>query len=94
MAKIAAVIVAAGSGARAAGTGDVPKQFRPVGGEAVLRRCLSAFAGCGLVHIIQPVIRPGDVALYRESAEGLASRASRRSVMLRSSLNFLECSLQ
>ncbi len=72
MAKIAAVIVAAGRGARAR-TGDVPKQFRPVGGEAVLRRCLSAFAGCGLVHIIQPVIRPGDEALFRESAEGLAT---------------------
>jgi len=79
MAKIAAVIVAAGSGARASGTfaaadtGDVPKQFRPVGGEAVLRRCLSALAGCGFVHMIQPVIRPGDEALYRQTADGLST---------------------
>ena len=85
MAKIAAVIVAAGSGARASGIGaapntgahgatsDMPKQFRQVGGEAVLRRCLTAFAGCGLIHIIQPVIRPGDEALYRQSADGLST---------------------
>ena len=78
MAKIAAVIVAGGSGARAARTGDapdtganVPKQFRQVGGEALLRRCLTAFSGCGLVHIIQPVIRPGDADLYRQAADGI-----------------------
>jgi 2-C-methyl-D-erythritol 4-phosphate cytidylyltransferase/2-C-methyl-D-erythritol 2,4-cyclodiphosphate synthase len=70
MAKIAAVIVAAGRGTRASGSA-VPKQFRPLGGEAVLRRCLTAFSGCGLIHVIQPVIRPGDEALYRQAAEGL-----------------------
>lgn len=71
MAKIAAVIVAAGRGTRVSGTGGVPKQFRPVGGEAVLRRCLTAFTGCGLIHMIQPVIRPEDQALYRQAADGL-----------------------
>ncbi|WP_137044750.1 bifunctional 2-C-methyl-D-erythritol 4-phosphate cytidylyltransferase/2-C-methyl-D-erythritol 2,4-cyclodiphosphate synthase [Pseudolabrys sp. FHR47] len=71
MAKIAAVIVAAGRGTRAAGS-DVPKQFRQVGGEAVLRRCLTAFAGCELIHTIQTVIRPGDEPHYAEAASGLA----------------------
>lgn len=71
MAKIAAVIVAAGRGTRAAGS-DVPKQFRQVGGEAVLRRCLTAFVGSGLIHIIQTVIRPGDEPRYAEAAAGLA----------------------
>lgn len=73
MAKIAAVIVAAGRGTRAAGS-DVPKQFRPLGGETVLRRCLTAFAGCALVHIIQPVVRPEDEALYRQAANGISAK--------------------
>ncbi|MFA6266127.1 MAG: bifunctional 2-C-methyl-D-erythritol 4-phosphate cytidylyltransferase/2-C-methyl-D-erythritol 2,4-cyclodiphosphate synthase [Pseudolabrys sp.] len=71
MAKIAAVIVAAGRGTRASGS-DLPKQFRPIGGEAVLRRCLTMFSACGLIHTIQPVIRPGDEAHYRAAADGLA----------------------
>ena len=83
MAKIAAVIVAAGSGARASSPADasgtglapekLPKQFRAVGGEAVLRRCLTVFTGCELVHIIQPVIRPGDEPLFRQSADGFST---------------------
>ena len=71
MPKIAAVIVAAGRGTRAAGS-TVPKQFRSVGGKAVLRHCLTAFAGCGLIHTIQPVIRPEDEGLYRQAADGLS----------------------
>lgn len=71
MAKVAAVIVAAGRGTRAAGS-ELPKQFRHLGGHPVLRRCLSAFVDSGLVHTIQTVIRPGDEARYHEAAAGLA----------------------
>jgi 2-C-methyl-D-erythritol 4-phosphate cytidylyltransferase/2-C-methyl-D-erythritol 2,4-cyclodiphosphate synthase len=42
--KVAAVIVAAGRGTRA-GASDVPKQFRPIGGETMLRRTMGLFAG-------------------------------------------------
>ena len=73
MAKIAAVIVAAGRGTRA-GDPDLAKQFRPIGGQSALRRCLARFAGCGLIHAIQPVIRAGDEGPYREAAEGLSLR--------------------
>jgi 2-C-methyl-D-erythritol 4-phosphate cytidylyltransferase/2-C-methyl-D-erythritol 2,4-cyclodiphosphate synthase len=71
VAKIAAVIVAAGSGTRA-GRADVPKQFRSVGGETMLRRTLAAFADVNTVDIIQPVIRREDGDLYRVAAAGFA----------------------
>ena len=43
MADVAAVVVAAGQGLRAGG--DRPKQFRPIGGQTMLRRTLSLLAG-------------------------------------------------
>jgi 2-C-methyl-D-erythritol 4-phosphate cytidylyltransferase/2-C-methyl-D-erythritol 2,4-cyclodiphosphate synthase len=64
MAGVAAVIVAAGRGSRAGG--DLPKQFRPIGGESMLRRALSMFVEHGEVSAVQPVIRPEDVQLYRD----------------------------
>ncbi len=74
MAKIAAVIVAAGRGTRAGGA-DLAKQFRPIGGQSALQRCLARFAGCGLIDAIQPVIRPGDERPYQEAATGLSLKA-------------------
>ena len=41
MAQVAAVVVAAGQGVRAGS--DLPKQFRRVAGETLLRRALSRF---------------------------------------------------
>lgn len=67
--KIAAVIVAAGRGTRAGG--DLPKQFRPIDGEVMLRRALLAFAEAPMVGLIQPVIGPEDAALYRDAADGI-----------------------
>ena len=64
MAGVAAVIVAAGKGSRVGG--DLPKQFRPIGGESILRRTLTMFAEHGEVAHVQPVIRPEDVEIYRE----------------------------
>jgi 2-C-methyl-D-erythritol 4-phosphate cytidylyltransferase / 2-C-methyl-D-erythritol 2,4-cyclodiphosphate synthase len=70
MTGVAAVIVAAGKGSRAGG--DLPKQFRPIGGENMLRRTLSMFVKHGNVALVQPVIRPEDLALYRDSVAGLS----------------------
>jgi len=70
MPKIAAVIVAAGRGTRAGGS-ELAKQYRTVGSQSVLRRCLERFAGCGLVGVIQTVIRAGDEAHYEDAAAGL-----------------------
>jgi 2-C-methyl-D-erythritol 4-phosphate cytidylyltransferase/2-C-methyl-D-erythritol 2,4-cyclodiphosphate synthase len=69
-AKVAAVIVAAGRGLRAGGSG-VPKQFRMVGGGIMLRRTLMAFAQAPMVALVQPVIGPDDGALYGDAAAGL-----------------------
>lgn len=60
--KVAAVIVAAGRGRRA-GAADVPKQFRPVGGETLLRRTLTRFAGVPELTVVQTVIHADDDAL-------------------------------
>ena len=43
MAHVAAIVVAAGQGVRAGG--DLPKQFRRIGGDTLLQRALSAFVG-------------------------------------------------
>jgi 2-C-methyl-D-erythritol 4-phosphate cytidylyltransferase/2-C-methyl-D-erythritol 2,4-cyclodiphosphate synthase len=64
MAGVAAVIVAAGKGLRVGG--DSPKQFRPIGGESILRRTLNMFAEHGEVAHVQSVIRPEDAEIYRE----------------------------
>ena len=69
MAGVAAVVVAAGRGMRAGG--DMPKQFRPIGGESPLRRALSMFVEHREVGFVQPVIRPEDLDRYRSSAAGI-----------------------
>ncbi len=69
MAGVAAVIVAAGKGSRVGG--DLPKQFRPIGGESILRRTLTIFAEHGEVAHVQPVIRPEDAEIYREQTLSL-----------------------
>jgi 2-C-methyl-D-erythritol 4-phosphate cytidylyltransferase / 2-C-methyl-D-erythritol 2,4-cyclodiphosphate synthase len=69
MGGVAAVIVAAGRGSRAGG--DLPKQFRPIGGESMLRRALSMFVEHGEVSLVQPVIRQEDLDLYRSSVAGI-----------------------
>jgi 2-C-methyl-D-erythritol 4-phosphate cytidylyltransferase / 2-C-methyl-D-erythritol 2,4-cyclodiphosphate synthase len=63
MEQVAAIVVAAGQGARAGG--DLPKQFRRVGGEIMLRRALLSFAGAGNVRFVQPVVRSEDLERVR-----------------------------
>ena len=93
MAGVAAVIVAAGRGARVGG--DLPKQFRPIGGKSMLRRALSMFVEHGNVALVQPVIRREDVAHYRASASGFdvlppAFGGATRQASVRAGLEALE----
>ena len=65
-----ALIVAAGRGHRFGG--EVPKQYMPLGGVAVLRHCLSTFLSHPRVGQAQVVIHPDDRALYDAAVAGLA----------------------
>jgi 2-C-methyl-D-erythritol 4-phosphate cytidylyltransferase / 2-C-methyl-D-erythritol 2,4-cyclodiphosphate synthase len=67
---VAAVVVAAGRGLRAGG--DVPKQYRQILSEPVIRPSLAAFAGHQDVAVVQPVIHPEDAALFAAASSGLA----------------------
>lgn len=69
MPEVAVVIVAAGRGTRSGGT--MPKQFRQIGGETMLRRTLAMFAEHAEVGLVQPVIHRDDVELYQTSAAGI-----------------------
>ncbi len=63
----AALIVAAGRGTRAGGSGTA-KQYQPVGGTPVLRRAIDALAACEAVDRIRVVIGPDDRAHYEAVA--------------------------
>jgi 2-C-methyl-D-erythritol 4-phosphate cytidylyltransferase/2-C-methyl-D-erythritol 2,4-cyclodiphosphate synthase len=67
--RVAAVVVAAGRGLRAGG--DVPKQYRPILGEPVIRPSLVALAEHDGIAAVQPVIHPDDAALFRAASQGL-----------------------
>lgn len=69
----AVIIVAAGRGTRAAGADQKPKQYVEIGGKAVLTRSIEAFLGHERVHLVQPVIHPGDRALYEAATAALHS---------------------
>ncbi len=64
---IAALIVAAGRGVRAGG--GLPKQYRSIGGEAILSRTARLFLDHPDIGAVAVVIHPDDAALY-ESAVG------------------------
>jgi 2-C-methyl-D-erythritol 4-phosphate cytidylyltransferase/2-C-methyl-D-erythritol 2,4-cyclodiphosphate synthase len=67
--SVAAVLVAAGRGLRAGG--NLPKQYRKLAGEPVIRSSLSLFAWHGQVGAVQAVIHPDDRASYEAAAAGL-----------------------
>ncbi|HEY4981441.1 MAG TPA: bifunctional 2-C-methyl-D-erythritol 4-phosphate cytidylyltransferase/2-C-methyl-D-erythritol 2,4-cyclodiphosphate synthase [Pseudolabrys sp.] len=73
MPNVAAVVVAAGRGARAGG--DLPKQFRRIGGETMLRRALLMFVEHGNVGLVQPVIHPEDLALFQAATANMTMLA-------------------
>src|SRR5258708_20154979 len=70
MAQVAAVVVAAGRGVRAGG--DLPKQFRSIGGQTALHRTLVSFLEAPNVGLVQPVVRPEDAELVRTLTGELA----------------------
>jgi 2-C-methyl-D-erythritol 4-phosphate cytidylyltransferase / 2-C-methyl-D-erythritol 2,4-cyclodiphosphate synthase len=69
LAKVAAVIVAAGRGYRAGG--DMPKQYRALAGEPVIRPTLAAFLSHPQIDAVQPVIHPDDEAIFQAATAGL-----------------------
>ncbi len=69
MAEVAVVVVAAGRGTRAGG--DKPKQFRRIGDETMLRRCLVMLVEAPNVGLVQPVIRSEDREFFDAAAAEL-----------------------
>jgi 2-C-methyl-D-erythritol 4-phosphate cytidylyltransferase/2-C-methyl-D-erythritol 2,4-cyclodiphosphate synthase len=67
--RVAAIVVAAGRGLRAGG--DVPKQYRAIAGEPVIRPSLARFASHRAIDAVQPVIHPDDEAMFRTATAGL-----------------------
>jgi len=66
---VAAVVVAAGRG-HLAGS-EVPKQYRTIAGEAVVRPTLRAFLAHSEIDAVQPVIHPDDAGLFGAATAGL-----------------------
>ncbi len=67
--RVAAIIVAAGRGSRA---GDgIPKAYRQLGADPIIRLSLSRFAAHSGIGMVQPVVHPDDMALYEAAAAGL-----------------------
>src|SRR5271169_636497 len=67
---VAAVIVAAGRGERAGG--GIPKQYRDIAGEPMIRPTLRALLNHPSVGVVQPVIGGGDEEAFRAATAGLA----------------------
>jgi 2-C-methyl-D-erythritol 4-phosphate cytidylyltransferase/2-C-methyl-D-erythritol 2,4-cyclodiphosphate synthase len=82
--SVAALIVAAGRGTRAAEAGGadasvadagvVPKQYRELGGLPMLARSIGAFAGHPDVDAVTVVINPDDAELYAAAAAPFSAR--------------------
>lgn len=91
-AKVAVVIVAAGSGSRAASAGEPPKQYRPIAGRPVLTRTLDVFLAhpqvTRVVVAIDPAHRPlwdaatGDFAADPRLAAPIAGGTTRQASVL------------
>lgn len=66
---VAAVIVAAGRGERAGAS--VPKQYRLISGEPMIRTTLRAFLRHSSIDFVQPVINPNDQDSYQRAIADL-----------------------
>jgi 2-C-methyl-D-erythritol 4-phosphate cytidylyltransferase/2-C-methyl-D-erythritol 2,4-cyclodiphosphate synthase len=69
MTSCIALVVAAGRGTRL--TGDVPKQYRRLGGKPLLRHALENLAAHDSIGAVRAVIHGDDRVLYDEAAAGL-----------------------
>jgi 2-C-methyl-D-erythritol 4-phosphate cytidylyltransferase/2-C-methyl-D-erythritol 2,4-cyclodiphosphate synthase len=67
--RVAAVVVAAGRGQRVGG--DLPKQYRRIAGEPVIRPALAAFLEHPRIDAVQPVIHAQDAVAFRAATVGL-----------------------
>ncbi len=67
---VVALIVAAGRGERLGG--DLPKQYRPLAGKAVLRRAVEPFLAHPGIDAVRVVIGAGQEALAQAALDGLA----------------------
>ncbi|QDP18596.1 bifunctional 2-C-methyl-D-erythritol 4-phosphate cytidylyltransferase/2-C-methyl-D-erythritol 2,4-cyclodiphosphate synthase [Sphingomonas xanthus] len=65
---VTALIVAAGSGTRMGG--DVPKQFRRIGGKTVLAHAFDALASHPRVTSVRVIVAPDQLELAREALAG------------------------
>ena len=74
---IAAVVVAAGRGHRAGG--EVPKQYRAIAGQPVIRPTLAGLLAHPQIAAVQPVIHSDDDNLFRTATAGLKPLAPVRS---------------
>lgn len=72
--SVAALIVAAGRGARAAGEDARPKQYCPIGGVPMITRTIGAFAAHPGVDDILVVIHPDDERLYAAASQAYTGR--------------------
>jgi 2-C-methyl-D-erythritol 4-phosphate cytidylyltransferase/2-C-methyl-D-erythritol 2,4-cyclodiphosphate synthase len=95
--SIAALIVAAGRGARAASDAGQPKQYCRIGGEAVLTRTIGAFAAHPGIGDVLVVIHPDDAGLYADATGAYTGRllapvagGARRQDSVRAGLEGLE----
>ena len=77
--SVAALIVAAGRGARAVGETGCPKQYCRIGGVPMITRSIGVFAAHPSVSDILVVIHPDDAALY-EAASGQFAGLLRKAV--------------
>jgi len=66
---VAAVVVAAGRGFRAGG--ELPKQYRTLGGIPVIRQSLAKFVDHAEVGLVQPVIHRDDAELCASASAGM-----------------------
>ncbi len=71
---VAAVVVAAGRGERAGGA--LPKQYRDIAGEPMIRPTLAAFLDHPQVDVVLPVINPDDEQIFRAATAGMKNVAT------------------
>ena len=67
-ASVTALIVAAGTGSRVGG--ELPKQYRPIGGKPMLAHAVDALVGHPHVHAVRVVIGAGQEALAETALGG------------------------
>ncbi|MHB2264757.1 bifunctional 2-C-methyl-D-erythritol 4-phosphate cytidylyltransferase/2-C-methyl-D-erythritol 2,4-cyclodiphosphate synthase [Aliihoeflea sp. PC F10.4] len=73
---IAAIIVAAGRGERAGDPADGPKQYRHIGGEAILLHTLRTFLNHPDIDLVAVSIHRDDEQLFREAVGDIAERVT------------------